>query len=161
MVRKEEIKINKSVPVEEIEKRIKSIEKDVRVLKRLYFILYRYRGYSVEEATKMVGVTKMVGYYWQDAWNKNGFKGLIPKFGGGRPSKLTEDQKEELIEMLKKRDDWTTAEIQKLIKDKFGVDYNIKHVRKLLKKFGMHYSKPYQHDFRRPNNADDDLKKTK
>jgi len=63
--------------------------------------------------------------------------------------------------MLKKRDDWTTPEIQKLIKDKFSVDYNIKHVRKLLKKFGMHYSKPYQHDFRRPNNAEDDLKKTK
>ncbi len=161
MVRKEEIKINRSVPIEELENKIKSIEKDVRVLKRLYFILYRYKGYSVEEATKMVDVTKMVGYYWQDGWNQNGFDGIIPKFGGGRPSKLTESQKEELIDLLRKRDDWTTVEIQKLIKDKFDVNYNIKHVRKLLKKLGMHYSKPYQHDFRRPSNAENDLKKTK
>jgi putative transposase len=161
MARKEEIQLNKSVPIEELEKRIKSIEKDVRVLKRLYFILYRYKGYSVNEATKMVGVTKMVGYYWQDAWNKSGFEGLKPNFGGGRPSKLTESQKEDLKNILGKRNDWTTVEIQKLIKDKFGVDYNIKHVRKLLKKLGMHYSKPYQHDYHRPNNAEEDLKKTK
>ncbi|PMP74267.1 MAG: IS630 family transposase, partial [Aciduliprofundum sp.] len=38
--------------------------------------------------------------------------------------------------------------------------YNIKHVRKLLKKLGMHYSKQYQHDYRSPNNAEEDLKKT-
>ncbi|PMP73563.1 MAG: hypothetical protein C0180_06460 [Aciduliprofundum sp.] len=159
MARKQIIQINKSVPVEELERRIKSIERDVRVLKRLYFILYRYRGYSVSEATKMVGVTKMVGYYWQDAWNKKGFEGLIPNFGGGRPSKLTESQKEYLVKLLSKRNDWTTLEIQELIKEKFGVDYNIKHVRKLLKNLGMHYSKPYQHDYHRPNNAEEDLKK--
>jgi len=161
MARKEEIQLNKSVPIEELEKRIKSIEKDVRILKRLYFILYRYKGYSVNESTKMVGVTKMVGYYWQDAWNKSGFEGLIPNFGGGRPSKLTESQKEDLEKILGKRNDWTTLEIQKLIKDKFEVDYNIKHVRKLLKKLGMHYSKPYQHDYHKPKNAEEDLKKTK
>ncbi|MGC9167199.1 MAG: hypothetical protein ACP5GR_06135 [Thermoplasmata archaeon] len=39
-------------------KKIKSIEKDVRVLKGLYFILYRYRGFSVNDATKIVGVKK-------------------------------------------------------------------------------------------------------
>ncbi|MGC9167198.1 MAG: helix-turn-helix domain-containing protein, partial [Thermoplasmata archaeon] len=92
----------------------------------------------------------MVGYYWQDAWNNKGFEGLIPNFGGGRPSKLTDPQKEDLIKLLSKRNDWTTVEIQKLIKEKFGVEYNIKHVRKLLKKLGMHYSKPYQHDYRSP-----------
>jgi hypothetical protein len=48
IARKEEILINENVPIEELEKRIKYIEKDIRVLKRLYFILYRYRGYSVK-----------------------------------------------------------------------------------------------------------------
>jgi len=70
------------VPIEELEKRIKSIKKDLRVLKRVYFILYRYKGYSVNEVTRMVGVTKMVGYYLQDPWNKSKFEGLIPNFGG-------------------------------------------------------------------------------
>jgi len=50
----------------------------------------------VNEASKIVGVTKMVGYYWQGAWNKSGFECLKPNFGGKRPSKLTESQKENL-----------------------------------------------------------------
>jgi len=32
-------------------------------------------------------------------------------------------------------------------------------VRKMLKKMGMHYSKHYQHDYLRPGNAEDILKK--
>jgi len=62
MARKEEIMINKTIPLEEMQLRIRSIEKDVRTLKRLYFIKYRYQGSSVAEASKNVGVTKMVGY---------------------------------------------------------------------------------------------------
>ena len=39
-------------------------EKDTRVLKRLYFIRYLYRGMSVEEVADSVGVTKATGYAW-------------------------------------------------------------------------------------------------
>jgi len=46
-----------------------------------------------------------------------------------------------------------------LIKEKFGVEYSMKHVRELLRRFGMRFGKPYPHDYRRPKNADDDLKK--
>jgi putative transposase len=160
MARKEEIKINRSVPLEEIQIRIRSMEKDVRILKRLYFIKYRYQGSSVAEASKNVGVTKMVGYYWQQSWNKQGFNGLTPRFAGGKPSRMSDEQKTELRSILEKRDDWTTEEVRKMIKGRFGVEYGIKHVRKLLKKLKMHYSKPYQHDYRRPRNAEEILKKT-
>jgi len=96
--------INKTIPLEEIQLRIRSIEKDVRTLKRLYFIKYRYQGLSVAEVSKNVGVTKMVGYYWQESWNGEGFSGLKPRFAGGSPSRLSEEQNIELRSILEKRD---------------------------------------------------------
>ncbi len=42
--------------VEELDSRIKTLEKNTRVLKRLYFIRYRYDGDSVEEAAAKIVV---------------------------------------------------------------------------------------------------------
>ena len=107
----------------------------------------------------MVGVTKATGYAWLKRWNSNGYEGLIPEFGGGRPSKLTEEQKEKLKEMLRKKDLWATKEVQELIEAEFGITYSSWQVRRILKSFGMRYAKPYQKDYRRPDDAEDTLKK--
>lgn len=151
--------IARSLPVEDLDRRIRSLEKDVRVLKRLYFVRYRYDGESVEEAAGKVGVTKMVGYQWQERWNQDGVDGLVPRFAGGRPSKLNDEQKTVLKEYLRERDDWTTGEIRELILELFGVEYMLKQVRVILKGFKMKFGKPYQHDYRRPSDAEDQLKK--
>ena len=161
MVKTEMYPIARLVPVEDLDKRIRSLEKDVRVLKRLYFVRYRYDGLSVEGAAKKVGVTKMVGYQWQVRWNREGVEGLVPRFAGGRPSKLDEDQKKVLKSFLKERDDWTTGEIKDLILEEFGVEYTLKQVRVILRGFEMKFSKPYQHDHRRPMDAEEQLKKTR
>lgn len=62
----------------------------------------------------------------QERWNEDGCEGLIPKYGGGRPSKLTSEQKEDLKRILTERDDWTNSEIKDLIQNKFGVEYSLK-----------------------------------
>jgi len=112
-------------------------EKNVRVLKRLYFIRYLYKGMSVEEAAQLVGVTKATGYSWLKRWNDKGYEGLIPNFGGGRPPKITREQKEELREMLAEKDAWTTREVQELVRKKFGVTYSSWQVRRILRSLGM------------------------
>ncbi len=158
---KSEIKpIRKDIPLSEIERRIKALEKSGRVLKRLFFIRYRYQGDSVEEAAQKVSVTKKLGYIWQDRWNTHGFPGLIPRFGGGGPPLLDEEQRNDLIASLKARNDWTTKEIRDLIKERCGIEYTMKHVRELLHGMGMKLGKPYPHDFRRPGDAEERLKKT-
>lgn len=144
----------------EIIKRIKSLEKDTKVIQRLYFVKYRYEGISVEEAANRVGISKPVAYIWQDRWNEEGYDGLKPKFAGGSPSKLTDIQKKELIEMLKKRDDWATEEVRELISKKFEVVYTSKQVRIILRNFGMKLAKPYPRDYRKPDNAEEILKKS-
>ena len=160
MARPENIAIYRHITAEELLKRIKSLEKDGKVLKRLYFIKYRYEGVTVEDAAERVEISKPVAYIWQDRWNKEGYEGLKPKFAGGKPSKLSDDQKEQLKEILNKRDDWTTEEIRKLISKEYKVEYSLKQIRIILRKFGMKLSKPFQHDYRRPEDAEEILKKT-
>lgn len=147
------------MPVEELDKRIKTLELNTRVLKRLYFIKHRYNGKSVEAACDLVGVKKPVGYIWQERWNEEGYMGLIPRFAGGRPSKLSKEQKDRLFEHLKQKDSWTSEEVRDLVHTEFNAEYTLKQIRIILKSYGMRCAKPYVRDYRRPPDAEDILKK--
>ena len=50
------------------------------------------------------------------------------------------------------------SEIAGLIKEKFGVSYSFRQVSRILRSFGMHYSKPYPENYRKPENAKGILK---
>jgi transposase len=47
-----------------------------------------------------------------------------------------------------------------LIKEKFGIEFSEMHVWRILKSMNMHRAKPYVLDNRRPDDAEDILKKT-
>jgi putative transposase len=159
MSRPEQIPIQKHMSREELLTRIKTLETNTKVLQRLYFIKYRYDGESVENASRLVGVAKPVGYTWQKRWNDSSYDGLIPRYAGGRPSKLSKLQKEQLKLLLKEKDSWTTDEVRLLILNEFGVEYTLKQVRIIVKKLGMRYAKPFTLDYRKPPNSDQILKK--
>jgi len=133
-------------------------EQNKRVHERLLFIYQLYKKDDIYNACEIMCIAYQSGYNWIKAWNKDGYKGLIPNFGGGRPPKLTEEQKEELKRLLKAKQNWMTNEIIGLIKKKFGVSYSSRQVSRILRKFGMHYSKPYPEDYRKPKNAKEMLK---
>ena len=159
MVKTEQIRIEWHMTVQDLIRHIKQLEKDTMVLQRLYFIKHRYEGKSVQEAADLVGTSKNTAYIWQERWNEEGYDGLKPKYSGGRPSKLTDDQKIELKKTLEEGDNWTTKDVRLLISKKFGVDYSDKQIRIILSRFGMNYAKPYQFDYRKPKDADELLKK--
>jgi len=160
MSRNPSMKVEKWITSEELKRRIREKEKDVKVLNRLHFMNYLYSDCSVPEASEKLGITKVTGYNWLERWNEDGYEGLIPRFAGGRPSKLTDTEKRQLKETLKERDDWTTKEIRKLICDRFGVEYSLKQVGIILRNMGMKFGKPYPKDYRRPKDAAEQLKKT-
>lgn len=145
---------------EELNRRIKTIEKDVKILKRLYFIKFRYDGDSVERAAEKIGVTKRIGYIWQKRWNEKGYDGIIPRYAGGRPSKLSQQQKNELLQLLKQKENWTTKDVRDLVSKRFNVEYTLKQIYIILRDMGMNFAKPYPHDYRKPPDAEDILKKT-
>lgn len=158
MVGKEQIVIVQQVNLDELNSLI-THEKNSRVLKKLYFVKFRYLGDSVEVAATKLGVTKKTGYYWQEDWNKGGYAALMPQFCGGRKSKLTDEQIVELRSLLKEKDYWTTKGVLELIKEKYSVQYSQKQVGVILHNFNMYHSKPYVLDYRRPENAEEILKK--
>lgn len=159
MPRPEQIPLKRHMTSDELQRRIKALETNTKILKRLYFIKHRYDGKNVEEASFLVGVAKPIGYEWQKRWNESGYEGLIPRYAGGRPSKLSDQQKEKLHTFLKQKDVWTTDEVRLLIFNEFGVEYTFKQVRIITKNLGMKYAKPFTLDYRKPPNAEEILKK--
>ncbi len=123
----------------------------------MLFIKSLYAGKS-PQAAEEVGISKVTGYEWLHEWNEKGLEGLKPNYGGGRPSELSEEQKEELKAILKSRDDWTIKEVRELIKEEFGVEYSFRHVTRILRSLGMKYAKPYQLDYRKPENGEEEFK---
>ena len=159
MTKKEMYPIERKMSEDDLNRLIKSLERSTKMLKRLLFVKYRYDGDSVEEASKRIGITKMIGYVWQRRWNNEGYKGLIPRYARKGPSKMSEEQRNLLKEKLKDGQ-YTTAQVMDIIRNELGIEYTMKQVWVILKKMGMRNAKPYPHDKRRPKDAEDALKKT-
>lgn len=51
------------------------MEKNVRVLKRLYFVKYRHQEHSVKEASEMVGITEVMAMNGREDGIKMGLMG--------------------------------------------------------------------------------------
>jgi putative transposase len=134
MIKTNKHEIKRHLTKKEINELIRGGEENPKILNKLYFIRYRYNGDSVEVAAKKIGVTKMTGYLWQNRWNENSYEGLIPKKGGGPKPKLSKDNLKTLKQMLKKKNNWTTNEIRRLIKREFNICFCEKHVRTILKR---------------------------
>ena len=132
-------------------------EKNPRLLRRLYFIRWLYAGLGVEEACEMVCVSKDSGYRWLKEWNKKGLDGLHDSGGGGRPPKLDKKEKQKLKRLLDGKDCWLTGEIRALIQKVFNVTYSVSSIHRILRGLEMHYAKPYCRDYRRPEDAEDQL----
>jgi len=155
---REKYAIEKMISLDKLDWFIR-VEKNTEILPKLFFIRLRYLGHSVEKATNELGFAKSIGYEWQNRWNEKGYEGLLHNPGAGRPSKLNDEQKEELKTILKSKAFWTTEEVRDLIQDKYDIGYSLNSIRGLLRKFKMNYTTPYCFDHRRPADAEEVLKK--
>ena len=71
MGRKQEKDIVRHVTLEDLNKRIKKEEKSVRVLERLYFIRFIYKGDTIKKACEKVNISEPTGYSWLDYFKLN------------------------------------------------------------------------------------------
>jgi len=159
MVNVQQITIIPHITQSDLLKKIKDYELGAKIHKRLTFINLRYSNMPLKDACKLVGISPGTGYTWQDRWNSEGYAGLIPKYAGGKPAKLSDIEKDQLYEILHTRNFWTTSEVRELIFLKFSVNYSMDQIRRILKKYKMLFGKLYPQDYRRPKNAEEILKK--
>jgi putative transposase len=149
----------KHLSEEELEQAITDAQKadETCLVRRLCYVKNLYQGDTREEAGKRVGISRATTHRWARAWNDGGVDGLRPRFGGGRPPKLTPAQFDELCEILEAGQPWTPRAIHALIEERYGVTYHPAHLSRKLRGAGMTYAKPRPLDPRRPDNAEEIL----
>jgi len=141
-----------------LEKMIKK-EKNPKVKDRLRGIFLLKKNYNRSEVAEMLGVTERTLYNWEYRYNKQGYEGLQSKPIPGRDTFLDDSDMKKLKGLLEKREYWTSKEVQLLIKEEFNRVFVPRHIPRILRKIGMHCAKPYVNDYRRPDDAEQILKK--
>ena len=89
-------------------------------------------------------------YRWCSQYRKDKKQGLKSRPTPGAPRKLTAEQFRELEKLLLKgskangfvNDLWTCPRIKDLIKTRFGVDYHVDHIVRLLGRMGWSAQRP-------------------
>ena len=129
--------VNKEIPLTEIRRVKRDLQKFVQLYEKLTFIEELYCDETVISAIEHRGKTPQTGYNWLKSWNEDGFDGLFRKEGSGRISKLTEYQIEILKTNITVKGLSSVLEIKNEIQSEFGVTYSERHLRRLIYDLGL------------------------
>ena len=118
---------------------------DVNQSRRLLSLAAVVDGMSREDAARIGGMDRQTVRDWVHRFNDLGPEGLKDAWYGGPAPRLSVSQKTELAEIVETGPDpavdgvvrWRRIDLQKVIHDRFGVDYHERHVGKLLKELGF------------------------
>src|SRR5512143_314754 len=136
-------------------------EKSITIKFKLAFLkCFSPLGRDLEEACQDFGIAVSTGYLWLRTWNDAGYAGISAQGQRtGRPPQLDEWELAFLNYLLHQQATWTTAEVRELIQREFGIEYSPAQVIRILsERMGMHFSKPFPRDYRRPPDAEERLK---
>jgi transposase len=123
---------------------------------------------SLNEIARRIGCNASSVMRWRDRWDAMGEEGLRVHSSPGRPSKMNEAQKAEVLVYLLQgpmafgwhTEVWTTQRIATLIKRKFSIDYHFTHVARLLHSWGWSVQKPQRRALQRNEAAVEQWKAT-
>ncbi len=129
--------INKDIPISEIRRVKRDLEKFVLLYEKVTFIEDLYCDETVKDSIKKHGKTPQTGYKWLKDWNEEGFDGLFRKGNSGRISKLSDYQFDILKENIVLKGLSNVSEIREEIQKEFGVTYSERHLRRLIFDLGL------------------------
>ncbi|MDR3063845.1 MAG: hypothetical protein LBU40_06910 [Methanobrevibacter sp.] len=109
-------------------------ETNRKMLKRYLFINGLNNGYKLDDMVTILDISISSARKWLKLWNNNGLNGLKIEWGEGRPSYLSNSQKQEVRKFIKNNNVSRHSEVRKFILKSFGVEYSLKHIYRLLKK---------------------------
>ena len=105
---------------------------------------------SLNEIARRIGCNASSVMRWRDRWDALGEEGLKVGASPGRPTRMSAQQKRQLVQLLLKgpmafgwrTDVWTTQRIATLIKRKFSIEYHFTHVARILHALDWSPQKP-------------------
>lgn len=126
-------------------RRLAASTKDSNQSRRLLSIAAVLDGMSRSDAAKIGGMDRQTLRDWAHRFNALGPDGLKDNWRRGNPRRLSSDQQRELVRIVETGPDravhgvvrWRRVDLQKLIEERFGVDYHERTVGKLLKHLGF------------------------
>src|SRR6266581_8787280 len=121
-----------------------------RVARRLQAVVLNSEGQTSGELARILKVPRSKVSEWLQRYQTHGVDGLLEGYRSGRPSELTEKQRQQLGDILDSgpaaygldNGIWTSPMIAWVIEEEFGVQYHPGHVRKLLHGWGFSVQRP-------------------
>lgn len=127
-------------------KRLFRKEKNPRIAARIRAVYLAMMDKTAPEIATVLGYTRRTIQNWIYAYNRQGIEGLQESVGRGNNSKLNHDQIQWLgqrIEQGPLPEDkvcvFHAVDIQRIIKQQFGISYHVRSVRRLLRRLGYSY----------------------
>jgi transposase len=138
------VKMRADVSAAEL-RRLAKISKDANQSRRLLSLAAVLDGMSREDAARLGGMDRQTLRDWVHRFNSTGPDGLKDAWWSGPEPRLSPEQKAELAQIVETGPDpaidgvvrWRRVDLQKLIRERFGVDYHERYVSTLLKELGF------------------------
>jgi transposase len=130
--------------------RVASPRQQLNEWRRLRAWAMHQEGWSGRAIAAALGVTPGAVSQWLKRAREGGVQALVHRMPPGSPSRLTPEQKAQLVRLLEQGaeaqgflgDVWTTKRVAALIQRAFGVRYHPAHMSRLLREIGWSVQKP-------------------
>ena len=124
-------------------------EEDAKVRERILMNIRLLEGKSLYEVGDEFRCVPSRVHYWKERFRKEGVEGLRTRSRSGRPRRLSR-RKEKVIRRIIENpritkegiSSWSTTHVRELIRSKAGVTYTLRHVIRLMHKWGFEKIKP-------------------
>jgi transposase len=137
--------------------------------RRLRALELKERGWKQSEIAEALGVTEGAVSQWMKRAREQGEQALRHKPPPGAPSRLSDEQRARLPELLAQGAEahgfrgelWTCERVAVLIRREFGVSYHPAHVSRVVRALGLSLQKPQRRAEQRDEEAIEHWKEKK
>jgi len=131
-------------------KKESEIDGQYRVAKRIHAALLNHEGNTSGQIAKLLKAPRSKVSHWLANYSKYGEESFLEGYRCGRPGKLSIEQKQELSDIVESgpisygflSGVWTAVMIGKVISNEFGVEYDARHVRRILDELDFSLQRP-------------------
>ncbi|KXA96915.1 hypothetical protein AKJ37_04150 [candidate division MSBL1 archaeon SCGC-AAA259I09] len=141
--------MHREVDVESLKKLRKKVD-DPKVRDRITAVIMEVKGYERREMADILSVHRETVRLWIKRFDESGVDGLWDEERPGRPSKLSEAEREQVradLEQSPKEfgyesEVWSTRMVLDHLREEYGVEYHPRYIQRFIRKLGFELKKP-------------------